>query len=71
MSLNPHLTRFTQSESESAKALESLHINDASLDDLALDFTAPGYDIELKVSASIHIVIPLQSLTYTLLACRI
>jgi len=32
--------------------LESLRINDASLDDLALDFTTPGYDIELKPAGS-------------------
>lgn len=38
----------------SAKAreslLESITINDATLEDLSLDFTLPGYDIELIVS---------------------
>ncbi|EJU03433.1 hypothetical protein DACRYDRAFT_77036 [Dacryopinax primogenitus] len=38
----------TMDEDEKSDAILDLRINDAALDDLALDFTVPGYDMELK-----------------------
>jgi E3 ubiquitin-protein ligase TRIP12 len=42
---------ITMSPTEKEAALSDLTIHGAHLEDLALDFTVPGYDIELKVSA--------------------
>lgn len=38
----------TMSAEEKAKALAAVKVDDASIEDLSLDFTIPGYDIELK-----------------------
>lgn len=52
-----HLARYVQAVTEiqndgsiadKATALREVRVDDASIDDLSLDFTLPGYDIELK-----------------------
>lgn len=40
----------SMSQAEKETALSDLTIHGAHLEDLALDFTVPGYDIELVVS---------------------
>lgn len=41
---------ISMSPSEKQAAYDNLTIHGAHLEDLALDFTVPGYDIELVVS---------------------
>jgi E3 ubiquitin-protein ligase TRIP12 len=49
---------MSMSQSEKDVAYSDLTIHGAHLEDLALDFTVPGYDIELVVSSASLIDIP-------------
>ena len=46
------LTDLTLSDEERATAVADLTINGSRLIDFCLDFTLPGYDIELKVCSA-------------------